>query len=617
MYWIYYTQQTPLSWKDRILIEYLTSQGMEIKCREIYPKISARDIDQIDEYILEEEGGREFGIIFSNMYEKELSNFRGSNHVNDDFYEFFLPLLFAEFCKRRGIHFTYLTQEYLSGIQSKEYVRKLLEMKGMLYLNFWIIMNEDTNAKENGFVQFVDQAHRFCCGNEYHISVSSDLFPIVFDMIHQQKIGSYEMTNPTSIDFSKIVSLYSEYISKHVNGITDEDVGTYPCHKGINTNILESEYFVLPSYQALQRLMKRVRKTSMVRRDIKLQSKCCVMVTGGFGFIGSNLIHYLYHQFPKCQIVNIDRLDYCSRKENLDDLLGSERVTCYQIDLCETEKVEKILRDHCVDYIFHLAAQSHVDNSFNNSLQFSRDNMYGTHSLLEACKNYGRIIRFLHVSTDEIYGETLQKDPFTEDVLPNPTNPYAATKVGAEYIVKSYFHCFELPIVIVRGNNVYGPRQYPEKMIPKFITSTLDVRPCTVAGNGLMQRNFIYVEDVCRGLVSVMEHGQIDQIYNIGSDDEKSVLEIAKQIIQKMTGKDSEQDVCKQIIFVKDRYYNDFRYSINSDKIRKLGWKPKMTFDEGLQKTIQFYTENIELYRDKEMDVNEKVVENEKKLSYL
>jgi dTDP-D-glucose 4,6-dehydratase len=198
------------------------------------------------------------------------------------------------------------------------------------------------------------------------------------------------------------------------------------------------------------------------------------------------------------------------------------------------------------------------------------------------------------VSTDEIYGETLQLEPFKENELPNPTNPYAATKVGAEYIVHSYYHCFELPIIIVRGNNVYGPRQYPEKMIPKFVTALLHDKPCTIAGNGLMQRNFIYVEDVCYGLVAVIEKGKIDNIYNIGTSDEKSVLDIARIMISIMKGSDVDTD--KYLQFVKDRYYNDFRYSINADKIRSLGWKQKMTFSEGLSKTIQFYTENVSLY---------------------
>lgn len=585
MYWLYYTHTGNLSWKDRIITAYLQSHGVRLDVVSIEEEENHMDF-QLDLPLLQKQ--KPDRIILSNLFWKSTKN--------SYFYDFFLPIFFSESCQSLGVHYTYLSQEYTCAtLRPNNYVRTLLEMKNTLYLNFWIMMNEDLNEKENGFVQLIESPEDFCLDHEYHVTVCSDILPILFDMIQRGKRGSYEMTNPTSIGYSKIVSLYCEYMSTTMTGITDDVDGTLQSHENVDTTSLENEYFILPSYQALQRLIKRIRKSSMVVRDINLTSKCSVLVTGGYGFIGSNLVHYLYHQFPKCFIVNIDRLDYCSRKENLDDLLGSERVKCYQIDLCETDKVESVLREHHVDFIFHLAAQSHVDNSFNNSLQFSRDNMYGTHSLLEACKNYGKIKRFLHVSTDEIYGETLQMDPFAEDVLPNPTNPYAATKVGAEYIVKSYYHCFELPIIIVRGNNVYGPRQFPEKMIPKFITSVLEGKPCTVAGNGLMQRNFIFVEDVCRGLVAVMENGKIDEIYNIGTDDEKSVLSIARKIIQVMNGDVLGED--KYIVYVKDRYYNDFRYSINSQKIRSLGWTPKMTFEEGLMKTIQFYSENIGLYK--------------------
>lgn len=597
MYWLYFTHTSPLSWKDEILTDYFREQGIDIRIQAINNNkdnrnfnlgLTASGVEELPERV-----------ILSNLCTKEVSK------DDDYFYHFFLPMYVAEFCGKHGVHYTFLDESYLRQGDKNHYVQQLLHMKNTLYLNFWLMMNDDIGRTENGLHQLVHHPERFSDREEYHITVTTDIFPIVRDLIGVGKYGHYEMTNPTRVRYSKILSLYAEYMSITIGrnrDVDENDDESIIRHSLADTSLLESEYFILPSYQALQRLIKRIRKSSMIHKNVSLNKKCNILVTGGFGFIGSNLVHYLYHQFPKCQIVNIDRLDYCSRRENLEDLLSSERVKCYEVDLCETMKIQRILFDHNIDFIFHLAAQSHVDNSFNNSLQFSRDNMYGTHSLLEACKNYGKIIRFLHVSTDEIYGETLQMIPFAEDVLPNPTNPYAATKVGAEYIVKSYFHCFELPIIIVRGNNVYGPRQFPEKMIPRFITSILQGNPCTVAGNGLMQRNFIHVEDVCRGLVCVMEHGVIDQIYNIGSDDEKSVLSIAKMIIRTMTGVSHEQDIAKHITYVKDRYYNDFRYSIDSRKIRLLGWNPKITFDEGLQRTIQYYTENLELYQSEDDD---------------
>jgi len=578
MYWLYITNVN-FSWKDRIFIDYFKSQSnIELSVR--YINVEQEMIDLSSTKPIDR-------IILSNLFEKS----------DDDYYYIFLPLYISNLCQQRDIHFTYLNQEYENDCDSDHHIRELLKLSHpkSLYLNFWMLMHEDISIWENMLHQFISYSHKFSVSHQYYLSVIHDILPILFSIIFCSKSGVYEMANPTPISYQQILDLYEEYLSVHIDTIHESLDVSYSSHNEIDTSRLEQEYFILPSYQSLQRLLKRIRKGNVIVNTVNLQQpKTSILVTGGYGFIGSNLIHHLYHKFPKCLIINIDRLDYCSRRENLDDLLQSDRLICYDIDLCDTNKLQDILITHSVQYIFHLAAQSHVDNSFNNSLQFSQDNVYGTHSLLEASKNYGKLIRFLHVSTDEIYGETLQINPFDENVLPNPTNPYAATKVGAEYIVKSYYHCFELPIIIVRGNNVYGPRQFPEKMIPKFITNLLTDNKCTIAGNGLMMRNFVYVEDVCAGLVMVIEKGKIDEIYNIGSDDEKTVLSIAQLLISKL--KKDDDDFHSHIRFIKDRYYNDFRYSINSNKIRKLGWKPKISFTDGLDKTIQFYTENIELY---------------------
>lgn len=586
MHWIYFTQTQKLSWKDAIVTKFLASKGVDIEIREIPMDLSS------EMNIVLTSGNSPDRVVMSNF--KSDSMFTTSHYL-----EFYVPMYLSQLCEDSHVHFSYLTQDYTSPMNVAPLIRKLFQKKkNVLYVNMSMFMDEDTDKVENSLIDMIQHNCAYEKDTAYYVSVTKDTFPILYDVILCGKTGIFELTNPTPILHSTVTSMYREYMNikgeEEDPSQSNEHVEKSLASVHIDTWRVEEEYFILPSYQAIQRLIKRIRKSCTFQRDVNLTVRTNIMVTGGYGFIGSNLIHYLYHTFPKCLIVNIDRLDYCSRRENLEGLLDSERVKSHEIDLCCTEKVEKILRDHEIDYIFHLAAQSHVDNSFNNSLQFSRDNMYGTHSLLEAAKNYGKIIRFLHVSTDEIYGETLQKQSFAEDVLPNPTNPYAATKVGAEYIVKSYFHCFELPIIIVRGNNVYGPRQYPEKMIPKFITSILQKSPCTVAGNGLMQRNFIFVEDVCSGLVKVMQNGGIDEIYNIGSDDEKSVMGTAQTLLRIMTGMDSGYDEC--IVHVKDRYYNDFRYSINSEKIRGLGWAPKVSFEEGLKKTIQFYTENISLY---------------------
>lgn len=578
MIWIYYIQTELPCWKDKMIIQYLQEEVNDVV------QVFFAQEDNMERQITETAG----------LERVILSNLVNNNKENRSY----IPIYLSELCRKQNIHLTYINQEmFWVEDDSLRYVKKLLSMNdNSLYLNLWMIVNEDlTLNSENMLLEIINNGHKFDLYGKYYISNTIDICPILYDLIRQSSTGSFELANPSSIEFSNLVHLYHEYFSYEIKTDEDSSSTVYHTHKNINTDPIENKYFILPSYQSLQRLFKRIRKNKVIYKDdVSLNKRTTVLVTGGFGFIGSNLVHHLYHKYPKCQIINIDRLDYCSRKENLDDLINSERVKCYEMDLSETSTIEEILNKHNVQYVFHLAAQSHVDNSFNNSLQFSKDNVYATHSLLEACKNYGKLIRFLHVSTDEIYGETLQLEPFKENELPNPTNPYAATKVGAEYIVHSYYHCFELPIIIVRGNNVYGPRQYPEKMIPKFVTALLHDKPCTIAGNGLMQRNFIYVEDVCYGLVAVIEKGKIDNIYNIGTSDEKSVLDIARIMISIMKGPDVDTD--KYLQFVKDRYYNDFRYSINAEKIRTLGWKQKMTFSEGLSKTIQFYTENVSLY---------------------
>jgi dTDP-glucose 4,6-dehydratase len=574
MIWIYYIQSDVPCWKDNLLIQYFSNNMIDVRV------ISIKN-DDLEQHL--RVAGLE-RVIFS--------NFTNNSHINQSY----MPIYLSELCRKNNIHLTYINQEMYWKDDNLHYVKKLLSMnENTLYLNLWMLVNEDLKSNsENMLLEMMEHVSHFDVNGRYYISNILDVYPILFDLIRQKSSGCFDLANPTAIPFQNIILLFKEYLSTELLLLSDKQPHLYKSHPEIDTSPMESKYFILPSYQSLQRLFKRIRKNSVVR-DVSLHQKTSViLVTGGYGFIGSNLVHHLYHKYPKCKIINIDRLDYCSRKENLDDLINSERVVCYDIDLSDTPKVEDILKTHNVQYVFHLAAQSHVDNSFNNSLQFSQDNVYATHSLLEACKNYGKLIRFLHVSTDEIYGETLQLQPFMENELPNPTNPYAATKVGAEYIVRSYYHCFELPVVIVRGNNVYGPRQFPEKMIPKFITAVLNDDPCTIAGNGLMQRNFIFVEDVCHGLVAVLEKGLIDNIYNIGTNDEKSVLDIAKIIINVIKG--PNVDLEDYLQYVKDRYYNDFRYSINADKIRSLGWKPKMSFPEGLLKTIQFYTDNVSLY---------------------
>lgn len=309
-----------------------------------------------------------------------------------------------------------------------------------------------------------------------------------------------------------------------------------------------------------------------------------ILVTGGCGFIGSNFINYMLDTYTDIFIVNVDRLDYCA---DMNNVYHKERYRLVVTDLNNSVILNNTLESYNIDSIVHFAAQSHVDNSFGNSIQFTKDNVLGTHTLLECCRVYGKIKKFVHISTDEVYGEVdNEHQGCNEKSLLNPTNPYAATKAAAEFLVKSYYHSFKLPIVITRGNNVYGPRQFPEKLIPRFITKLLNNEKCPIHGQGKTRRNFIYSGDVSKAVDVILRKGEINEIYNIGSDDEYSVIEVLNKLLKELNISKSIEEVSE---FVEDRAFNDFRYCIDSSKLELLGWKKTISFEDGLKQTIMWY----------------------------
>ena len=314
-----------------------------------------------------------------------------------------------------------------------------------------------------------------------------------------------------------------------------------------------------------------------------------LLVTGCCGFIGSNFVNYYFNENPDVTIVNIDAMYYCASETNvLEHIRNSDRYYLVKGNICSFDLVANILEIYQIDTVIHFAAQSHVQNSFDNALQYTHDNVIGTHTLLEACRKYGKIDRFIHISTDEVYGESMlseDEEKKNENSILCPTNPYAATKAAAELIAKSYYHSFKMPIIITRGNNVYGPNQYPEKLIPLFIELLLQDKKVTIQGDGSNVRAFLHVNDVCTALTLVLEKGEIGDIYNIGSDDnyEYSVKQIAHILIEKIHNT-SYYD--KWISYVEDRPFNDKRYYISNQKVKNLGWKIDIDFDKGLDDLI-------------------------------
>ena len=306
-----------------------------------------------------------------------------------------------------------------------------------------------------------------------------------------------------------------------------------------------------------------------------------ILVTGGCGFIGSNFINHHFEKYPDDLIVNIDRLDYCASEDNVKP---SKNYMFVKGDINDKDLVYGLLSNNSIDTIVHFAAQSHVDNSFGKSIQFTIDNVLGTHTVLEAARVYGRLHRFIHMSTDEVYGEVnIDHIGCTEKSILNPTNPYAATKVGAEAIVRSYYYCFQLPIIICRGNNVYGPNQYHEKLIPKFIHHIIKGEKCPVHGTGQTRRNFIHAYDMCAGIDMIMRKGKVNKVYNIGTDNEYSVLEITQMILDILK---PGEGIDKWVEFVEDRKFNDFRYSVDATLLRNLGWTDSIHFGEGLSTLV-------------------------------
>lgn len=311
-----------------------------------------------------------------------------------------------------------------------------------------------------------------------------------------------------------------------------------------------------------------------------------ILITGGAGFIASHVVILLAKKYPQYKIINLDKLDYCSCIQNLDDIKDLPNYKFIRGNICSSDLINFVLKSEEIDTIMHFAAQTHVDNSFGNSFQFTENNILGTHVLLEAAK-LANIKRFIHVSTDEVYGEQRHdQDAMDEEQVLEPTNPYAATKAGAEFLAKSYHRSFNLPLIITRGNNVYGPHQYPEKLIPKFINQLMRGRKVTLHGDGSNKRNFLYVEDVARAFEIILFKGKVGLIYNIGGTNEKPNIDVAKTLI-KLCGFSGKED--EMISFVSDRCFNDLRYHINSDRLFALGWREQMSWEEGLATTVEWY----------------------------
>ncbi len=311
-----------------------------------------------------------------------------------------------------------------------------------------------------------------------------------------------------------------------------------------------------------------------------------VLVTGGAGFIGSNFVRHFLSVHPDVRVVNIDKLTYAGDLENLEDVAGNDRYQFVKGDICERETLESVFKEYGIDSVVHFAAESHVDRSILGSSVFVQTNVAGTNILLDVAKQVG-VERFLHVSTDEVYGSLGASGLFTEETPLHPNSPYSASKASSDLLAFAYHHTYGLPVVVTRCSNNYGPFQFPEKLIPLMIINALNDKSLPVYGDGLNVRDWLHVSDHCFALDTVLQNGKAGEVYNVGGNNEWKNIDIVQLVLQKVGKPES------LISFVKDRPGHDRRYAIDASKIKKeLGWTPAYSFEDGIQETVQWYLNN-------------------------
>ena len=554
--------------------------------------------------------GRTHGVIDGKVYptidylEKEgklLEN------VRDNLYS---PLVLAKICSEKNIHLTYLgtgcifkydddhpdgfTEESLPNFFGSSYsivkgfTDKLMHMYDDSVLNLRIRMPITGSENSRNFITKITNYAKVCSVAN-SMTILPELLPLVIKMMEQNIKGTINLTNPGTISHNEILDLYREIVDPFFtwkNFSQEEQRKILAADRSnnlLNTDRLEQLFPEVNNIKdGIVKVLHDYKKNSSI-------DKINLLVTGGCGFIGSNFINYYFQRNKVKLLVNLDAMYYCAKDNNIkESVRNDEKYKLVKGNLTDYDLVKKIIEENEINYIIHFAAQSHVQNSFEDSLQFTHDNVFGTHTLLEVTRKYGNIKKFIHVSTDEVYGESMnsiEESHKTEHSILCPTNPYAATKAGAELIAQSYLHSYKMPIIITRGNNVFGLNQYPEKLIPRFIKLLNENKKVTIQGQGTSVRAFLHAYDTATAFETILEKGSIGEIYNIGCDYgmEYSVLEIAKILIKLIK---NTEDYDSWIEYVEDRPFNDQRYYISNEKIKNLGWSIKVNLLNGLKELI-------------------------------
>jgi dTDP-glucose 4,6-dehydratase len=337
--------------------------------------------------------------------------------------------------------------------------------------------------------------------------------------------------------------------------------------------------------------------------------KTVYFVTGGCGFIGANFIQYLLNKTKPNSVVNLDKLTYAGNQKNLADFEQDPRYIFVHGDICDAELVSKLFTEYQPNYIVNFAAESHVDRSIDGPAEFIQTNIVGTSVLLqEALKYYSTLkgkeserFRFHHVSTDEVFGSLSESGFFTEETPYDPSSPYSASKASSDHLIRAWHRTFYLPVLISNCSNNYGPYQFPEKLIPLMILNCLEEKPLPVYGTGENIRDWLYVEDHCDAIYTILQKGTIGETYNVGGNNEIKniqIVEVICDILNDIRPAGSGKSYHELINFVKDRPGHDFRYAIDASKLKKeIGWEPKESFNTGIQKTIEWYLKNEEWWK--------------------
>ena len=519
----------------------------------------------------------------------------------------FAPLNLALICKKLNKHLTYLgtgcifkfDKSHPFGLEQngfneedcpnffgssysivKGFTDQLMnQFENVLNLRIRMPITDKPNPRD--FITKITKYEKICSVPN-SMTVLPVMIPIILDMIKNSKTGTYNMANPGLISHNEILQMYKEIVDPNFTWENftieqqNEILSSERSNNFLDTSKLEKEYPDIPHIQdAIKKCLESYPKIPTR-----------ILVTGGCGFIGSNFVNYAIKNRPDWFIVNLDAMYYCASLDHIDeDVKKSDRYVFIEGNIRNSKLVSDILKRNSITHIIHFAAQSHVQNSFKDVSVFIRDNVEGTQILLECARHYGKLVKFVHVSTDEVYGEALHAKKTEQSIL-CPTNPYAASKAGAELLAQAYCHSYNLPVVITRGNNVYGPNQHIEKLIPCFINKIKNGKKMPIQGDGSSIRSFMHVDDAVSEFECILDNGEIGEIYNIGCDEgvEFNVLEVALIILKHIKGEST--NVEGHIEFIEDRPYNDKRYYISNRKLKNLGWKQIVTFENGIKKII-------------------------------